>query len=68
MLLRAAGLLVFLLTALAGYEAFLLVTIFGPTKGGWLGDFVRDFQLWCYRGDPRTCGLSWLAVSVMMAR
>ena len=60
------GLLVFLLTALAGYEAFLLLTIFGPTEGGWLGDFVRDFQLWCYRGDPRTGGISWLAVSVMM--
>jgi protein SCO1/2 len=60
------GLLVFLLTALVGYEAFLLVTIFGPTEGGWLGDFVRDFQLWCYRGDPRTGGISWMAVSVMM--
>ena len=65
--LTGPGLLVFLLTALAGYEGFLAVTIFGPTAGGWLGDFVRDFQLWCYRGDPRTGGLSWLAVSVMMA-
>ena len=60
------GLLVFLLTALAGYEAFLLLTIFGPTEGGWFGDFVRDFQLWCYRGDPRSGGISWLAVTVMM--
>lgn len=65
--LTGPGLLVFLLTALAGYEAFLLLTIFGPTDGGWLGEFVRDFQLWCYRGDPRTGGISWLAVSVMMA-
>lgn len=65
--LTGPGLLVFLVTALAGYEAFLLVTIFGPTEGGWLGEFVRDFQLWCYRGDPRTGGISWLAVSVMMA-
>jgi cytochrome oxidase Cu insertion factor (SCO1/SenC/PrrC family) len=64
--LTGPGLLVFLLTALTGYEAFLLLTIFGPTEGGWLGDFVRDFQLWCYRGDPRTGGISWLAVSVMM--
>ncbi len=64
--LGGPGLLVFLLTALAGYEAFLLLTIFGPTEGGWLGDFVRDFQLWCYRGDPRTGGISWLAVTVMM--
>ena len=64
--LTGPGLLVFLLTALAAYEAFLLLTIFGPTQGGPLGDFVRDFQLWCYRGDPRTGGISWLAVSVMM--
>lgn len=64
--LTGPGLLVFLFTALAAYEAFLLLTIFGPTEGGLLGDFVRDFQLWCYRGDPRTGGISWLAVSVMM--
>lgn len=60
------GLLVFLVAALAGYEAFLLLTIFGPTEGGALGAFVRDFQLWCYRGDPRTGGVSWTAVSVML--
>ncbi len=60
------GLLVFLAAALVAYEAFLLLTIFGPTKGGWLGDFVRDFQLWCYRGDPRTGGVSWMAVSAML--
>ena len=64
--LTGPGLLMFLFTALAAYQAFLLVTIFGPTQGGLLGDFVRDFQLWCYRGDPRTGGISWLAVSVMM--
>ena len=64
--LTGPGLLIFLITALAAYEAFLLLTIFGPTQGGQLGDFVRDFQLWCYRGDPRTGGISWMAVSVMM--
>lgn len=64
--LTGPGLLVFLFTALVAYESFLLLTIFGPTEGGPLGDFVRDFQLWCYRGDPRTGGISWLAVSVMM--
>ena len=52
------GMPVFLLTTLGAYEAFLLVTILGPTEGGWLGDFVRDFQRWCYRGDPRTGGVS----------
>ncbi len=61
-----AGLLVFLVAAFVGYEAFLLVTVFGPTEGGWLGEFVRDFQLWCYRGDPRTGGISWMAVSLML--
>lgn len=60
------GLLAFLFAALAGYEAFLLLTIFGPTEGGWLGEFVRDFQLWCYQGDPRTGGVSWAAVSIML--
>lgn len=60
------GLPVFLLTTLGAYEAFLMVTILGPTEDGWLGDFVRDFQRWCYRGDPRTGGVSWLAVSAMM--
>lgn len=64
--LTGTGLLIFLVSALVGYEAFLLLTIFGPTEGGWLGDFVRDFQLWCYRGDPRTGGVSWAAVSIML--
>jgi protein SCO1/2 len=64
--LTGPGLPVFLLTALSVYESFLLLTIFGPTDGGLLGDFVRDFQLWCYQGDPRTGGISWPAVSVMM--
>lgn len=60
-----AGLPVFLAAALVAYEAFLLLTVFGPTEGGWLGDFVRDFQYWCYQGDPRTGGVSWSAVSIM---
>ncbi len=60
------GLLVFLGAALTGYEAFLLLTIFGPTGEGALGGFVRDFQQWCYQGDPRTGGMSWAAVSIML--
>lgn len=60
------GLLVFLGSALAAYEAFLLLTIFGPTGDGALGGFVRDFQQWCYQGDPRTGGMSWAAVSIML--
>lgn len=61
-----AGLMVFLVTALAAYEVFLLFTIFWPLESGWLGGFVRDFQLWCYNLDPRTGGMSWTAVSVML--
>ncbi|MBP8256120.1 MAG: SCO family protein [Opitutaceae bacterium] len=60
------GLLVFLSSSLLAYEAFLLITVFGPTGDGAVGSFVRDFQLWCYRGDPRTGGVSWAAVSVML--
>ncbi|MBE7540708.1 MAG: SCO family protein [Opitutaceae bacterium] len=60
------GLLVFLSSALVAYEAFLLITVFGPTGDGAIGSFVRDFQLWCYRGDPRTGGVSWAAVGVML--
>lgn len=61
-----AGLMVFLVTALTAYEVFLLFTIFWPLESGWLGGFVRDFQLWCYNLDPRTGGMSWTAVSVML--
>ena len=61
-----AAFLVFLFAAVVAYEAFLLVTIFGPTQGGWLSQFVRDFQMWCFRGDPRTGGVSWAAVSIML--
>ncbi len=60
------GLLVFLGSALVAYEAFLLLTIFGPTGDGALGGFVRDFQQWCYQGDSRTGGMSWAAVSIML--
>lgn len=61
-----AGLMVFLITALTAYEVFLLFTIFWPVESGWMGSFVRDFQMWCYSVDPRTGGMSWTAVSVMM--
>lgn len=60
------GLVVFLCTALAAYEGFLLFTLLWPTDAAWLGNFVRDFQIWCYRADPRTGGLSWTAVSIML--
>lgn len=60
------GLLVFLFTALAVYEGFLVFTLVWPQDAVWLGNFVRDFQVWCYRLDPRTGGMSWTAISVML--
>ncbi len=60
------GLVVFLFTALTAYEGFLLFTLLWPTDAVWLGGFVRDFQIWCYRADPRTGGMSWTAVSIML--
>jgi len=48
------------------YEGFLLLTIFGPTGGGLLGDFVRDFQLCATAATRAPAAISWLAVSVMM--
>ncbi len=59
------GLLVFLFTAIGAYEAFILFTIFWPLDSGWLGGFVRDFQVWCYGYDPRTGGMSWNSVTMM---
>lgn len=59
------GLLVFLFTAIGAYEAFILFTIFWPLDSGWLGGFVRDFQVWCYGYDPRTGGMSWNSVAMM---
>jgi protein SCO1/2 len=58
--------MVFLAAALGAYESFLLFTVLWPTDAPWLGSFVRDFQLWCYRPDPRTGGLAWTAVGVML--
>lgn len=59
------GLLVFLFTALGTYEVFILFTVFWPLESGWLGGFVRDFQVWCYGYDPRTGGMSWNSVTMM---
>ncbi|MDP1579660.1 MAG: SCO family protein [Candidatus Didemnitutus sp.] len=60
------GLLVFLATAIGAYELFILFTIFWPLDAGWLGGFVRDFQVWCYGYDPRTGGMSWNSVIMML--
>lgn len=61
-----AGLPIFLLAALALYEAGLLLLTFGPLESGWLGDFAREFKIWCFSYDPRTGGMEWSAFGMML--
>lgn len=62
-----AGLPVFLLAAVALYESFLLTLVFAPLSGGWWGDFAQEFRVWCFRYDPRTGGMGWTSVGMMVA-
>lgn len=61
-----AGLPLFVLSAVAIYEAFLLTVIFAPTGDGAWGMFAREFKLWCFNYDARTGGMSWAAAWVML--
>lgn len=61
-----AGLPVFLLAAAIVYEAFLLFIVFAPIESGWLGGFARDFKVWCFNYDPRTGGMEWASVGMML--
>ena len=61
-----AGLPLFLLAAALVYEAFLLALIFAPTAAGGWGDFAREFKIWCFSYDPRTGGMEWAAVGMML--
>lgn len=56
----------FLLAAVAVYEAGLLFMVFAPLESGWLGDFLREFKVWCFSYDPRTGGMEWSAVGMML--
>src|SRR5688572_7101400 len=60
------GLPVFLLSAVAVYEAFLLALVFAPEGDGWWGSFAREFRIWCFSYDPRTGGMEWSAVGMMV--
>jgi protein SCO1/2 len=60
------GLPVFLLAAVAVYEAFLLALVFAPEGEGWWGAFAREFRVWCFSYDPRTGGMEWSAVGMMV--
>jgi protein SCO1/2 len=61
-----AGLPVFLLAAVTVYEAFLLALVFAPEGAGWWGSFAREFRVWCFSYDPRTGGMAWSSVGMMV--
>lgn len=61
-----AGLPVFVIVAVAIYEAFLLAILFLPAGDGFWGGFAREFKLWCFSYDARTGGMSWAAAGVMV--
>jgi protein SCO1 len=61
-----SGLPVFLLAAVAVYESFLLALVFAPVGSGWWGDFAEEFKIWCFNYDPRTGGMEWAAVGMML--
>ncbi len=64
--LVGAGLPIFLVAAVALYEAFLSTLVFAPANGGWWGDFAREFKIWCFRYDARTGGMDWTSVGMML--
>lgn len=61
-----AGLPLFVLAATLVYEAFLFAVVFAPESTGAWGGFAREFKLWCFDYDPRTGGMEWAAVGVML--
>lgn len=61
-----AGFPLFLLSAGAVYEVFLLAVVFAPESTGAWGGFAREFKQWCFRYDARTGGMDWAAVWVML--
>jgi protein SCO1/2 len=61
------GFPLFLLAAAAVYETFLLAVVLAPESTGAWGGFSREFKQWCFRYDPRTGGMEWAAVWVMLA-
>lgn len=61
------GLPVFLTTAVAVYEVFLLLVIFAPPGWGAWSAFSEEFKIWCFSYDPRTGGMEWMSVVIMLA-
>ncbi len=62
-----AGLPVFLAAATAVYELFLLLVVLAPPGWGAWSAFAEEFKIWCFSYDPRTGGMEWMAVVIMMA-
>ncbi len=61
-----AGLPAFLVTITLFYELFLLAVIFAPEGSGPWSRFAIDFKVWCFSYDPRTGGMEWSAVWMML--
>jgi protein SCO1/2 len=65
--LTGHGLPAFLTAAAAVYEAFLLLVIFAPPGWGAWSVFSEEFKIWCFSYDPRTGGMEWMSVVIMLA-
>lgn len=61
------GLPAFLSAALSVYEVFLLLVIFAPPGWGAWSAFSEEFKIWCFSYDPRTGGMEWMSVVIMLA-
>jgi protein SCO1/2 len=61
-----AGLPIFLLAGAGLYEAVIAALVLAPAEWGWLGEFAREFKVRCFNYDPRTGGMEWSAVFLML--
>ena len=61
-----AGLPIFLLAGAGRYEAVIAALVLAPAEWGWLGEFAREFKVRCFNYDPRTGGMAWSAVFLMV--
>lgn len=61
-----AGFAAFVLAATGLYEAFLAAVMLAPDGAGLFGAFATEFKIWCFDYDPRTGGMAWAAVWVML--
>lgn len=65
--LTGHGLPAFLTSAVVVYEAFLLLVVFAPPGWGAWSAFAEEFKIWCFSFDPRTGGMEWMSVVIMLA-